>query len=98
MGNWEDRDKFEVALLKLTGSAKLFYQGCPELHKPNATWQTFKEQFRKRYRDIRTDQYHYMRLQMARQGKHEDAQQFADHCRALSQQIVCQVADPSVCC
>jgi hypothetical protein len=47
MENWEDRDKFEVALLKLTGSAKLFYQGCPELHKPNASWQTFKKQFRK---------------------------------------------------
>jgi hypothetical protein len=52
MVNWEDRDKFEIALLKLTVSAKLFHQGCPELHKPNANWQTFKEQFSKRYRDV----------------------------------------------
>jgi ABC-type sugar transport system ATPase subunit len=53
-----------------------------------------RNSLRKRYRDVRTDQYHYMRLQWARQGKQGDAQQFADRCMALSQKIVCQVADP----
>ena len=33
MGKWQDRDCVE----KLTDSAKLFYQSCPEFHKPEAT-------------------------------------------------------------
>ena len=32
MGRWKDRDCVEIASLKVTDSAKLFYQGCPELH------------------------------------------------------------------
>ena len=32
IGHWSDPDKWEIAVLKLTDSAKLFYQRCTELH------------------------------------------------------------------
>ena len=41
-GIWKDADRVEIAILKLTGSAKIFYQGCPELHEDGLTWQRFK--------------------------------------------------------
>jgi hypothetical protein len=85
IGKWAGRDNFEIAVLKLTDSAKHFYQGCPELQKTEATRQNFKDTFRQKYKDVCTDKYRYMMLHTARQGKNEDAQQFADRCRALSQ-------------
>ena len=83
-----------MAALKLTDGAKLFYSTCPELHSENVTWEKFEEVFRKWYKDVHTDQFHFMKLQTARQGKNEDPQQFADRCRALSQKILCGVNDP----
>jgi hypothetical protein len=71
IGRWEDSDNFETAVLKLRDSAKLFYQVCAELHVQDASWQTFKEVVRHRYKDVRTDQYHYMKLQSAMQSKNE---------------------------
>jgi len=49
---------------------------------------------RKRYKDVHRDQYNYARLQIARQGKNESPQAFADKCRALAQRITCQSDDP----
>jgi len=46
--------------------------------------------------DVRTDQFHYMQLQTARQRRNERPQEFADRCRALAQKIVCRVDDPQV--
>ena len=43
---------------------------------------------------MHNDQYHYMRLQTAKQGKNESSQDFADRCRALAQKIICKVDDP----
>ena len=83
-----------MAALKLTDGAKQFYSTCPELHSENVTWETFKEAFRKRYNDVHTDQFHFMKLQTTRQGKNEDQQKFADRCRALSQKILCRVNGP----
>ena len=45
---WEESDKVEVALLKLAGSAKIFYKGCSELHSDGLTWAKFKTVFRNR--------------------------------------------------
>lgn len=84
IGRWQDRDNFEIAVLKLRDSSKIFYQGCTELETPEATWQKFKDPFRQIYKNVRTDRYNYMMLHTARQGKSEDFQQFADRCRALS--------------
>jgi len=94
IGRWEPKDTVEIAALKLEGSARVFYQGCTELHTRDASWNTFKEVFRKQYKDVHTDQYHYARLQMARKGKNESPQEFADRCRALAQRIKCQSDDP----
>ena len=66
VGNWEDVDKCQVAILKLTDAAKQFYNGCSELHLADVTWHKFKRVFRQRFRDIQTDQYHFMKLQTAR--------------------------------
>jgi hypothetical protein len=94
IGRWEDADKVEIAALKLTGSAKTFFQGCAELHADGVTWKTFKDTFRNRYKDVRTDQFHFMKLQTARQAKNEDPLQFADRCKNLAKKVVCKVDDP----
>jgi hypothetical protein len=94
IGRWDAKDTLEVAALKLEGSARVFYQGCT--HAREASWDTFKEAFRKRYKDVHTDQYHCARLQMARQGKNESPQEFADTCRTLEQRITFQSDDPVV--
>jgi hypothetical protein len=49
--------------------------------------------FRERFKDVRTDQYHFMRLQTARQAKHEGPQEFADRCRALARKVMCKESD-----
>ena len=94
IGKWEESDQIRIAVLKLTDAARLFYNGCPELHEKNVTWQMFKSVFSKRFRDTHTDQHNFMRLQTARQKKNESPQQFADRCRALSQKIMCKTSDP----
>ena len=94
LGRWEEKDQVEIAVLKLAGSAKTFYKGCPELHADGLTWQQLKTALRNRYKDVHVDQYHYMKLQTARQAKNEDPQAFADRCRELAQKIVCKVNDP----
>ena len=71
IGLWEDGDKLQIAALRLTDVARQFYNGCLELHSPGATWQKFKDEFRRRFRDTHTDQYHFMKLHTARQGRNE---------------------------
>ena len=80
--------------LILTGSAKLFYQCCDELHEPKATLHMFKQAFRRRYKDVHTDQYHFTKLQTARQARNESPQQFADRCKRLAQKVMLKSDDP----
>jgi hypothetical protein len=96
IGRWDAKDTLEIASLKLEGSARVFYQGCTQLHTREASWDTFKKAFRKRYKDVHTEQYHYARLQMARQGRKETPQEFADRFRTLAQRITGQSDDPVV--
>jgi len=58
-----------IAVLKLTGAAKLFYNGCPELHAEDVTWSGFKSALTQRFRDTHSDQVHFMQLQTARQKR-----------------------------
>jgi len=44
-------DQVRIAVLKLTDAARLFYNGCPELHEKDVTWQTFKSVFSQRFKD-----------------------------------------------
>jgi len=94
IGNWEEADQIRIAVLKLTEAARLFYNGCPELHVKDVTWKTFKGVFSQRFRDTHTDQHNFMQLQTARQKKNESPQQFADRCRALAQKVMCKTGDP----
>ena len=71
IGNWDQTDCLEIAALKLADPAKSFHNTCLELHAEGTTWKKFKEVFRHRFRDVHTDQYHFMRLQTARQAKNE---------------------------
>jgi len=96
IGHWAEADCLQVAILKLVKNARTFYNSCPELHGENVTWQSFQNIFRKRFKDIRTDQFHYMQLQTARQRRNEGPQEFADRCRTLAQKLVCKVDDPQV--
>jgi len=94
IGRWEESDKVGIALLKLAGLITTSYKGCSELHADVLTWPKFKTVFRNRYKDVHTDQYHYMTLQMAGKSKGEDPHTFADRCRALAGKIICKVEDP----
>jgi hypothetical protein len=84
--NWAmgTENTVEIAAVRLEGSARIFYQKCTELHTQDESWNTFNEVFRKRY----------VRLQMARQEKNENPQEFADRFRVLDQRINCQSDDP----
>jgi hypothetical protein len=94
IGSWEDTDRIEISILKLAGSARTFYQGCPVLHSEVLTWQIFKEVFRKRYKDVHTDHFHFMKLQTSRQAKNEDPLQFANRCRGLAHKIIPKTDNP----
>jgi hypothetical protein len=70
IGRWNSSDCMKITGLKLVDSARTFYNTSLELHAEDATWDKFKKAFRERFRDDRTDQYHFMKLQMAIQSKH----------------------------
>jgi len=87
IGNWKQTGQLQIAILKLSGGAKTFYQGCAELHNKETNWQTFNEAFRSRYKDVHTDQYHFTRLQTVCKKKNECLEEFADRCLELAQKI-----------
>jgi hypothetical protein len=45
---------------------------------------------------VHTDQYHFTKLQTARQARHESPQEFADRCRALAQKVMGKSDDPQI--
>jgi hypothetical protein len=59
LGNWSDGDKVRVTLLKLTYTARLFFNTTPKLHATDVSWVTFMAAVRDHFHDPRTDQYHY---------------------------------------
>ena len=71
-----------------------FYNSNLELHAEGVTQEAFKVTFRDRFKDVRTDQYHFTRLQTARQQKNESTQDFADRCRNLAQKTMSKTNDP----
>jgi len=94
VGNWTQADMKQVCALKLTDAARVFYSATPELKSPNMTWQDFTSRFLQRFRDVRSAQYHFGQLNMARQKKTETAQEFRDRCRLLARRTVPYTADP----
>ena len=85
-----------IATLKLTDVARAFYNGTLELHDQRITWAAYKTAFQNRFRDVRTEQFHFSQLQMARQKKDESPQESADRCRSLAHKTVPQVDDPAL--
>jgi len=94
IGNWSEADQIQVCVLKLTESARSFYNVTPELRDPAITWQEFKSHFATRFRDVRGDQYHFSQLQMARQRKSETPTEFLDRCRLLARRTVPCTTNP----
>jgi hypothetical protein len=94
IAHWKKGYKREIAALKLSVPAKIFYQGCTELHEEEATWKAFKSAFRRRYEDVNTDQYNFTRLETSKQAKGESPQEFADRCRGLAQKVTSRTDDP----
>jgi len=72
IGRWHLSDCLQIAALKLTDSDRTFHNTCVDLHAEGGTWE--------RFREVHTDQYHFMRLQTSRQAKNEGPQEFADRC------------------
>jgi hypothetical protein len=47
IGNWGCKTTLEIAILKLSGSAKMFYQGRQEFHAQDASWKLSRMYFGK---------------------------------------------------
>jgi hypothetical protein len=88
VGSWSDADKKEVCILKLTDAAKAFYNATSELHGPSISWDSFKALFHWGFKDIRSDQFHLLQLQTAKQGRSESPREFADRIRKLALQTI----------
>jgi hypothetical protein len=58
------------------------------------SWQIFKEAFRKKFEDVHTDHFHFMKFQTARQAKNEDPLNFADRCGGLAHKIIRKTDNP----
>ena len=59
-------------------------------------WDKIKTIFRQRFRDARTEQLHYLRLQTARQDNNEGTLEFADRCRELVRKVMRRDSDTIV--
>ena len=94
IGRWDEADCLQVAILWLADPAKTFYNTCLELHAEGTTWQMFKNVFKERFKDSHTNQYHFMKLQMAKKLKGESPQTFADRCHMLAQKVMGRDGDP----
>ena len=77
--------------LKLTEVAKAVYNSNLERHANYITREIFKQNFLHRFRDVRNDQYHFIKVQKARQKPDESPQEFADGCRSLALKTVPKV-------
>ena len=57
-------------------AAKAFYSSNLELYATGISWENFKAKFLYRFRDVRSDQYHFMQLLTSKQRKEETLQEF----------------------
>jgi hypothetical protein len=64
----------QIALLRLFDPATTFYNAKLELHAGDVTWESFKNAFREKFRDVRPDEYYFTKLQTAKQETNEGPQ------------------------
>jgi hypothetical protein len=81
--------------LKLTDAARAFFDASPALHEKDVTWKEFKAAFVDRFKDTRSDQYHFIALQSAKQRPDETISEFADRINNLGRNIIPQLDDPN---
>jgi len=55
---------------------------------------TFQGQNLQRFRDVKSDQYHFMQLQTDKQQKDETPREFLDRCRSLAMKTIPNVEEP----
>jgi hypothetical protein len=75
----------------LSEVAKAFYASSVDLQRADVTWEAFKAKFLHRFQDVRPEQFHYVRLHMARQRKDESLQDFVDRVCAVALKTVPKV-------
>jgi hypothetical protein len=92
--NWTEADMVQIIILRLIDSARVFYEGNLDLHNKQIIWADFKAIFQQRFRDVRTDQFHFTQLETASQRNDESIQEFADMCRTLAYKTIPHVEDP----
>jgi hypothetical protein len=84
-----------IASLKLTETARAFYDATPELQDRELKWSQFKFLLQQRFRDPRTEQLHYLQLQSVRQTPQDSVADFADRCKNLARKVTPHVEDES---
>ena len=94
IGPWQECDKMGIGALKLTGTARMFYNGCLQPNTEEVTWDSFKSALSQRFKDAHSNQFHFMQLQTARQRKKESPRVFVDRCKGLAQKVMRKVDDP----
>jgi hypothetical protein len=87
MGNWSDKDKVRIATMKLEDAARVFVEAAPEIRGREVSWADFKKALQHRFRDPRTDHFHYLQLVSVRQKIGENVLSFADRVRTLGRKI-----------
>ena len=87
IANWSEFDKIQIMVLKLTEVAKHFIAVTQNYRIQAFHGRTL------RFRDVKSDQYHFMQLQTAKQKKDETVQKFLDRCRSLAMKTDPKVQD-----
>jgi len=93
-GNWSDQNRVSLAILKLEDTARVFVETDPELQKKDLKWSELKAALQRRFKDPKTEQYHYVALHSAKQKPNEAVLAFADRCRMLAQKVTSQIENP----
>jgi hypothetical protein len=96
MGNWSERDKVRIATMRLEDAARTYVAAAPEFRGPSVTWENFKTALLQRFRDTRTDNFHYSQLHSAKQKADETVLAFSDRVRMLGRAIAPTEAEPAV--
>jgi hypothetical protein len=96
MGNWSKRDKVRIATMKLEEAARVFADSAPEISGGEVSWADFKNALQQRFRDPRTDHFHFLQLVSVKQKMGESVLSFAVCVRTLGKKITSTSDDPAV--
>jgi hypothetical protein len=91
--NWAVDEKALIAKAKLQGIALQFVQGRDFLANDACPYAVSRDHLIERFSEKMPAQYHYTKLQDAKQERGESVREFADRCRRLCQKTIRNVAD-----